>query len=370
MRVLVDAREAYRNVTGIGRVVKNFCVHLSRLNDGAEYLFLPPNYLSEPAQKQRKTRLRRLKNLLDLLWWRQVKIPAVAHEWRADVIFCADSVPPFGTSLPVTVIIFDLLFFEFRQYDPFRGMYYRRLVPWSIKKASRIITISQASKQAIIAKSGVPEKKVTVAYPGVADVFFKMPRAEALANIQKKYGLSSQFVLFVGSLDNSRRNLDTLLSAFATLLPDVAPKLVIVGLFGYGHEAILRRIEDLNLQDRVIFTGFAPDEELRWFYNAADLFVYPSLGEGFGMTVLEAMACGCPVICSDRTSLPEVVGDAGVLLSNPTDPEELAAHMAKILSAPNLRADLARRSRERAQTFSWERSARKIQAVLEDCVTN
>ena len=368
MRILVDAREAYRNITGIGRVVKNFCIYLSRLSDGAEYLFMPPNYLDEPAQKQQKTWLRRFKNLLDLFWWRQFTIPTVAQKWQADLIFCADSVCPFSTCLPVIIIVFDLLFFEFRQYDPFRGMYYRHLVPWSIKKASRIITISHASKQAIIKKFGVPDDKITVAYPGVANVFSKMPKKEALANIQKKYAVSSQFILFVGSLDNSRRNLDALLSAFATLPSNVAQKLVVVGLFGYGHETILRRVADLNLQDRVIFTGFVPDEELRWFYNAADLFVYPSLGEGFGMTVLEAMACGCPVICSNRTSLPEVVGDAGVLLADPTDPEELAAHMAEILSAPDLRADLARRSQERAQIFSWERSARRIQAVLKDSV--
>lgn len=371
MRVLVDAREAYRNITGIGRVVRNLCIHLDKLDDGQKYLFLPDNYLdkrSSPDEQQRQTLPRRSKNFFDMFWWRQVVIPATARKWRADAIFCADFVAPFSTHRPVVIIVFDLLFYEDQKYDPFRRTYHRQFVPWSVKKASRIITISQASKQAIIKKFGSPDEKIAVAYPGVADVFYKIPKAKALSNLQKKYAVPSQFTLFVGSLDNSRRNLDTVLSAFATLSPGVAPKLVIVGLFGHGHETVLHKVAHLNLQDRILFTGFVSDEELRWFYNAADLFVYPSLGEGFGMTVLEAMACGCPVISSDRMSLPEVVGDAGILLSDPTDPEELATQMAAILSTPDLRADLARRSQERAQTFSWEQSARRIQTALEDSI--
>jgi glycosyltransferase involved in cell wall biosynthesis len=182
-------------------------------------------------------------------------------------------------------------------------------------------------------------------------------------SVFRKYGLPSEYLLYVGTIQ-PRKNLDTLIEAFYRLKKSasIEDKLVIVGRKGWLYEKLFARIKELHLESEIIFTGFVPDEELPFIYDRARVFLYLSLFEGFGLPPLEAMACGVPVITSNTTSLPEVVGDAGITVS-PTDIDGVSAAIMRILSDPPLAAHLREAGRARAALFSWETAARETLAV-------
>jgi glycosyltransferase involved in cell wall biosynthesis len=214
---------------------------------------------------------------------------------------------------------------------------------------------------------GIPPEKVEVVYLGICENFRPLPEGEVEA-FRKKRGLPERFILFVGTIE-PRKNLTRLIEAFSLLSP-LSPlpfpfsplPLVIVGAKGWLYEEVFAKVEELGLEREVIFPGYIPWGELPLWYNAATIFVYPSLYEGFGLPPLEAMACGTPVIASNASSLPEVVGDAGILVS-PGDVDGLAEAMKLLLSDETLREDLSRRGLRRAKGFSWEKTAEKTVQV-------
>jgi glycosyltransferase involved in cell wall biosynthesis len=186
-----------------------------------------------------------------------------------------------------------------------------------------------------------------------------------VAAVRSRYRLPEGYVLFVGSVER-RKNLRGLLQAYARLLEtDVACPLVIVGTRRRGAGEIGRTLQELHLEESVIFTGYVPDADLPAIYTGADLFVFPSLYEGFGLPPLEAMACGTPVVCSNAASLPEVVGDAAIMV-DPYDVEGLAEAMLRVLTDADLREHLRRKGLERARQFTWERTARETVAVYRE----
>jgi glycosyltransferase involved in cell wall biosynthesis len=182
-------------------------------------------------------------------------------------------------------------------------------------------------------------------------------------SVCRKYGLPKEYLLYVGTIQ-PRKNLETLIEAFYRLKKSASidDKLVIVGRKGWLYEKLFARIKELHLESEIIFTGFVPDEELPFIYDRARVFLYLSLFEGFGLPPLEAMACGVPVITSNTTSLPEVVGDAGITVS-PTDIDGVSAAIMRIISDPVLAAHLREAGRARAALFSWETAARETLAV-------
>lgn len=233
-------------------------------------------------------------------------------------------------------------------------------------RVDAIITDSMNTKNDCIKHLNIPEDKIKVV-PLAADTQYK-----PLSNIEKvkkelkiKFNLKMPFILCVGTLEK-RKNLPTLFEAFSKLKNNgVKHKLVIVGMKGWKYGEIFETLSKLNLNDDVIFTGYIPDEDLVKFYNAADLFVYPSLYEGFGLPPLEAMACGTPVITSNTSSLPEVVGNAGLMV-DPYDFDALADKMYQILTDDGLRNMLSKKSLHRAKMFSWEKTARETWKVYQD----
>ena len=183
-------------------------------------------------------------------------------------------------------------------------------------------------------------------------------------NLKRRYNIDSQFILYVGNVE-SRKNVSLLIKSIYKLKKQgIKHKLVIIGARGFGFKQINELVIELKLSDEVIFTGYIPDEDLVKFYNAADLFVFPSLYEGFGLPPLEAMACGCPVIVSNTSSLPEVVGNAGILI-DPHDFDALAEEMYQILTNNDLKQNLSKKSVTRAKLFSWEKTARETWKVYE-----
>lgn len=201
----------------------------------------------------------------------------------------------------------------------------------------------------------IPENKIKVIYLGVDEDYKPLSETE-IRKVRQKYHLNYPFILYVGSLI-SHKNIPTLIKAFYKLKKYGLPhKLVITGKRGWKYKNIFEIISKLNLQKDVVFTGYVQREDLPALYNAADLFVYPSLYEGFGLPPLEAMACGTPVITSNTSSLPEVVGNAGIMV-DPYDIDGLAKAMYEVLTNEGLRAELRKRGLERAKMFSWKKTA-------------
>jgi len=254
-----------------------------------------------------------------------------------------------------------------REQSTFRhpfDVWFDRLAMMGLKRADRLIAISQHTKETLVEALGCREEKIDVVLYGVDHAVFRP--VPVSADFRSRYGLDGgrRYLLYVGA-ESPRKNLPRLLQAFAMLrkrMPDV--RLLKVGTPEYlpQFRQLQRLIHDLELTQHVRFVDHPPEKDLVAFYNAADLFVFPSLYEGFGLPPLEAMACGTPVVCSSAASLPEVVGDAAITV-DPYDVEALSQAMHRVLSDPDLRQDLRRRGLERAEGFTWERTARETVQV-------
>jgi glycosyltransferase involved in cell wall biosynthesis len=201
----------------------------------------------------------------------------------------------------------------------------------------------------------MPATKVEVVYNGVDPSFRPLP-ADEVGAFRRERGLPDRFILFVGTLE-PRKNVARLVEAYARL-PERRPALVLVGGKGWLYDEIFGRVEALNLSREIHCAGYVPADDLPWWYNAAELFVYPSLYEGFGLPPLEAMACGTPVVTSTASSLPEVVGSAGLMV-DPTEIEELTTAMERMLKDRDMRQQMRAAGLAQAQRFSWVETARR-----------
>lgn len=241
---------------------------------------------------------------------------------------------------------------------------YRYWLPRVWPKADLVITVSQASKADIVRFLGIPAAKIRVIYEGVGNTYQAQSEAE-IECVRLKHRLPDRYILFVGSVEK-RKNLSGLLQAYASLRrANHVPHLVIVGAAGRKGVSVADIVDGPDLEDFVRRTGYVPESDLPALYSGAEMFVFPSLYEGFGLPPLEAMACGTPVVCSNAASLPEVVGDAAVTV-DPYDVDALADAMHRVLTDPELREDLRAQGLERARQFTWERTARETLAVYRE----
>ncbi len=277
-----------------------------------------------------------------------------------DIFHATDHLLPRFFRIKSVFTLHDLIFlFHPETHKPLNRWFLALMMPRFLRAADAIIAVSECTKRDAVRHYGIPEEKITVIYEGVSPRF-RPADPETVRAVRAKYGLPERFILYVGTIE-PRKNLTALLEAYAALLSRntrYAARLVIVGKKGWLYEGFFRRLRELGLEERVHFTGYVPDEDLPALYSAATLFVFPSLYEGFGLPVLEAMACGTPVVCSGTSSLPEVAGDAALLV-DPTDIPALAAAMERALTDEALRASLRARGLERARRFTWEEAARQ-----------
>lgn len=361
MKILFDAREATRNVTGIGTYVRNLAREILARQDPEVVCTCVPRSLRPPPDKGGPSLPRQAVNFLRNVTWKQALLPALAARERADIVVCMDPVGPFACPTRLALIIYDLIFLTTGAQSDAWTRYWKAMVPRSARKADIVFTLSQASKAEITRRLGVPPDKIVVFHTGVSDHFRPPPVSEAeRERMRQSLGLPESYLLTVGAHD-PRRNVKTLLEAYRALrvrgaLPQ---KLVVVGPKTPFFHEVLERTRFLGLEEDVLFFDYVPNERLAAYYGLADLYVYPSSEEGFGLTPLEAMACGCPVVTSRASSLPEVVGDAAVLV-NPADAAELEGAMARVLSDPELRRSLVRKGAKRAAECSWKAGAEDI----------
>ena len=295
------------------------------------------------------------------LWREHVLLPMACRREGAELLHCPKSaIPFFSPGCPVVVTLHDLIPVKHPELEKRAAWLYWRLhMRRAAEKSDFIITISRWAKEEILAEYHVPEEKITIIMQSF-DPSMLNPRDTADGErIRSRYGLPAGYILYVGTIQ-PRKNLTTLIEAYHLLRRDMpsAPPLVIVGRKGWLYDDLFARIRELGLIDDVLFTGFVSDEELPYLFDGAKVFVYLSLFEGFGRPPLEAMACGVPVLTSDTTAIPEVVGDAGLTVA-PLDRVAVADALSRLLADHSLAAELINRGAEQARKFSWERAARE-----------
>ncbi len=303
-----------------------------------------------------------------------VRVPlALALELRrrpVDILHVQYTAPPFCPA-PVVAMIHDLAFEHLPETFTRRGKAQLRLtVRHTARHAAQILTVSEFSRQDIINTYRLPPDRITVTHNGCEAQFTPQPTSDREAEtIKQKFGIRRDYLLAVGSVQ-PRKNLIRLLRAYAMLReqqPGFQLQLVIVGRQLWLYKEILREIKQQNFAADVIVTGYASDEDLPALYRSAVALVYPSLFEGFGLPPLEAMACGTPVITSDCSSLPEVVGKAAILV-NPYEEADLAQAIWKLTNDPALRAQLRQAGIQQAKQFTWQTTAEKTLAIYQTVV--
>ncbi len=359
-RIGIDAHMAGSRETGNETYVLNLLRTLPKVDAERRFEYeatvLAAGMTLRSLVQETNTRIVRVRPALSL-----VRIPAsmplVAMRDRLSLLHMTYVVPPL-CPCPTVVTVHDIAFRLHPDYFPPRlRLMLSMLVPFSMRRADRVITVSNSARQDILDHYDIPADRVVVTHEAAAPQYRVLADSELLEGVKARYQIHKDFLLAVGNLQ-PRKNLHRLVQAYGQLPDSVRGRylLVIAGQALWQHSAVFEVVSERGLQSDVLFTGYVPDEDLVALYNAASLFLYPSLYEGFGLPVLEAMACGTPVVTSSVSSLPEVAGDAALLV-DPQDVSQLASAIEAILSNPDLARRLSERGLRRASLFSWERTA-------------
>lgn len=356
---LLSLSKSYRGA-GVSRYISGLLAHLPENDQGLSYVaFLGDSRARCSGWRKRVSRWRTESPVTRVLWEQLVQPWATFRE-RLDLLHAPVYVGPLLAPCPVVVTIHDLSFYLYPElFRPRNRIYLQTFARRTAERSAGIIAVSGSTRSDIVRILGVPGRKVTVIPNGVGEEMRPIDDREQVEALRRRYSLAEHLILFLGTLE-PRKNIATLLEAYAVLRrkQGFVHRLVVAGGKGWYYEEIYAMVERLGLEGEVIFPGYIPQSELALWYNAADLFVYPSLYEGFGIPPLEAMACGTPVIVSNTSSLPEVVGDAGVIVA-PCDAQALAEAMLSVVSDRVHHRALRDAGLSRAGAFSWRNTAAK-----------
>ncbi|MEI6040025.1 MAG: glycosyltransferase family 1 protein [Candidatus Berkelbacteria bacterium] len=354
MKIGIDVQTTLGQKSGFGFYVKNLVENLKKVDSINEYFLISPEDQKDFTTPQRFV-------------WDQCSFPSKASKLNVDILHQPCFSAPLFYSGKIILTIHDLISHYFPQNMPSGSrLYFSKWMPLTYNRAAKIIAISENTKRDIMSLLKIPEEKIVVIHSAVGDEFKPINDAQKLAEIKAKYKTSDKFILDVGTLE-PRKNLPFLVKAYHEALKTgkIEHNLVLTGKKGWYYESLFDLIKELKLEDKVILPGYVPDEDLPGLYNAADLFCFPSLYEGFGFPPLEALSCGTPVIAADNSSIPEVVGDAGILL--PIDKEKVwAENIIKVLTDKDLHEKLSLSGLEQAKKFSWAKTARETVKVYEE----
>lgn len=298
------------------------------------------------------------------VWWEQIRLPRLLLQARAQVLHAPAYVAPLCAPCPVVLTIHDLHPFTHPQFcTSLNRLHYRLLMPHSIRRAAAIVVYSEHVQRILVARFPASAEKVTIIPPGMSAPCDQPPSDLARQTLRDRFPLPPRYLLFVGDLA-PRKNLAGLLQAYAILqreFQDRLPHLVLAGAALPGRVPLKPLMERLGLAASVHLPGYVPPADLPALYAEADMLVFPSFDEGFGLPVLEAMACGCPVVCTPGGAA-EVGGDAATLCDS-TRPDAIAAAIRAVLAHPDQRAAQIAAGRRRAAQFRWEHTVRDLEAL-------
>jgi glycosyltransferase involved in cell wall biosynthesis len=363
MRIAIDARKL--RDFGIGTYIRNILSELTRLDQQNEYIVIcQPADLGAGQSLGPNFRMV-ADTALPYSIGEQIRIPACLSRERAQLVHEPHYVLPVATRCRSVVTIHDCIHLMFPQYLPNRLAYvYAKGAMWTAtRKADRILTVSEASKRDILHFFDIPSEKVSVIYNAIDARFLGPADQTRMDLVRQRYQLDHPFVLYVGNIKR-HKNVERLIDAFARARTGGPAdlRLIIIGDEISKYPGLRQAVHKHRLDKHVRFLGFQPHETLAAFYRLARAFVFPSLYEGFGLPPLEAMACGTPVVTSNVSSLPEVAGDAALLV-DPYSADAIADGIHRAVTDESLRADLIDRGLARARTFSWAQSVAKIHRI-------
>ena len=382
MRVAIDARPAvFAEKTGVGYYTWNLLKHLPRVDPSARYLAWYLNaraLLGGPRRNLRELPgVRERWTPIPARWFDRLEsyeLPRLEWFVRFDVLFAPNFVPPPSRTGRLVITVHDLAFRRFPETAPHATRRWLARIDHALERASRIIAVSEATRQDLIELYSVAPDRIVVVPHGVDHSVFRPVPPDDVVRATRRLGVTGPYLLYLGGIE-PRKNLPRLIEAFARLPTNGRPDLVVAGSgVAWNPEGtnLLRAALDrqtIDVRQRVLLPGYVADADRAALLSGAEALVYPSLYEGFGLPVLEAMACGTPVVASNRPALPEVAGDSALLV-DPEDPHQLAQAIERVLSDQRLRRVLHQRGLERAARFSWDETARRTAAVLHEAASN
>jgi glycosyltransferase involved in cell wall biosynthesis len=309
--------------------------------------------------------------------WEQVALPQAARREGCDVLHCTSNTAPISTSIPLVVTLHDIIYMESSyaailngsgtSYQKFGNAYRRLFVPRIVKKSRKIITVSHFEKNRIGEFFKIQnDPRLVAVYNGVSEYFAPVLDKAELKRVKEKYNLPDHFFFFLGNTDPKKNTRGTII-AFSDFVKQTGSDIELV-MLDYDHfelEKLLDEIGDEKLINQIILTGYITNTDLPAIYSQCEVFLYPSLRESFGIPMLEAMACGVPVITSNTSSMPEIAGDAALII-DPYKPEEITQMMINIVSDNMLRSKLIHKGLERSKLFTWKMMAEEVLLIYEE----
>ncbi|HEY5625576.1 MAG TPA: glycosyltransferase family 1 protein [Dehalococcoidia bacterium] len=353
------ARSLRPPLTGIGRYTANLAGALSELPEVDISLFLTRDADVNGLRCERVTAPIATPHEALRGLWEQTLVPFQVARGGFDVYHSPNYTLPIALSRPGVLTIHDLAFLDSRFHTLRLRTYLRLLLSAAMTRAQQVITVSRHTQTQLEKRFPAAIGKTTTIYPGLDPLFSQQPGTGAVREFRERRGLDSPYVLFVGTIE-PRKNVRRLIRAFERAMSDTGlpHRLVLCGHWGWRYGAAEKALAASPVRDRITVTGYVPAEELPLYYAGADALLYPSLHEGFGFPPLEAMALGTPVVTSNSTSLPEVVGDAAVSV-RPESVTDIAAGLVQVLTSQPLADDLRERGPGRAGQFSWQAAAQQ-----------
>mgnify|MGYP000051547401 CR=1 FL=1 len=357
MKILVDCREIRKNTTGIARFLLNFFEGLKSFDVNFEFILLG-NQHTDFERKELNGYKKVVIEEKNTFYFDQVVIKNVIKEQKIDLFFSPYYKFPVFTKIPVITSIFDVMYLVLDEYkNDIKNIYRKNFIKLTYKKVKKVITSSNYAKNEIVEVLKLPEEKIDVVYLSVDEKFKPQPQ-QKIDEFKRNYGINKNYILYVGNA-KPHKNLSCLLSAWQLVNEEIKKEYVLV-LAGVG--------ENFYKEDKeILIIPFISEEELPILYSAATVFVFPSLYEGFGLPPLEAMSCGCPVISSFASSMPEILKDA-CLYFNPYDVKDITIALIKIIENKQLREELKQKGIQLAKLYTKEEMTKNLIKVLNNYV--
>jgi glycosyltransferase involved in cell wall biosynthesis len=377
MRIGIEAQRIFRKKKhGMDMVALELIRNLQKIDTENEYvIFVSPDEENSLLGETANFRIAELRGAYPV--WEQILLPAAAEKEGCDLLHCTSNTAPVFSKVPVMVTLHDIIYMEKSYaeillgpgtwYQKIGNCYRRLVVPRILKKCRKIITVSEFERKRIAGFFGMPDdQRLTAVYNGVGPHFRPVTDRSEISRVKEKYKLPDRFFFFLGNTDPKKNTRGTL-QAYASFLKKSQEDIKLV-MLDYDRAELDRLLKDIGAPeviDRIVLTGYVVNTDLPAIYSQCEIFLYPSIRESFGLPVLEAMACGVPVITSNTSSMPEVAGDSAYI-ADPFNPETITDGMIALLRDKNLRAAITGKGYDRAAKFSWTSMARQVMNIYKE----